>query len=117
MSDEAIVEALKGARLAIATYGWCRFDYGSPERGFCVSGAIRVGSMGGSSLPFSRALTESEVSAVIGARRIVSRVLVERGVEPGRRSPTSWNDTVAANKEEVLEVLDLAIIKATEAVD
>ncbi len=101
MKHKGTLQILTDARGLIHKYGWIRGDLGNRKTGHCAVGALRASVPDGT----FKDLGVTWEQYVIAARSLED--LTQQNGTP--ESIARWNDSVARDKEEVLEMFDWAI--------
>src|ERR1044072_1726347 len=99
-----VSEIAQAAIDALNTYGWLKYEGGSPDRGFCALGAINYASD-------SRNPGHEDSSKEFRATRIALAKVV------GTHHIADWNDYKCRSKDDVIAALQKVIddAKAIEA--
>lgn len=88
-----IKQLLVDAKKLIEEYGWIQCEFGSPEKGFCLIGAIRY-------IGFQQPYTTDDY---------LEALYVLKKLMPTSSPVSVWNDITGRTAEEVLNVLDKAV--------
>ena len=125
-----VLNVLLKAKQYLEQFGWRRDDYGNPQTGFCLTGAIRaavdVTDDRVTNLPpilmdayaaFSKPLRNRGVNVYRYTANLPKKVLTEKQLSLYREDFADegdiieWNDKV--NKEDAMQLIDEAIKEVT----